>query len=415
MSTNGLPKDIQAKLTMTSTADEDKNQALSNLLLTSIFPLSVLHEEGIILNILSFVADVPFESSKSNARSPIDCHSTLTHVLPLVSKQFHSLVRQDDFWRAALLRLIDKEPYLWKEGLKRITFNCQCDEIRDKIRECKQHRRRDKRTRETELSEQQQQQIESQLSPQSAEPQCLKHSSIISTGDNQTDEDLLLDAAREAFSNNPPQHQTANTSGIYKCLYQSILNKHVRFQAPVFYMQSDLRLGDAYGLHFFEPRYRVLMAEVMSSFPAGARRGGQIQPLLPGIHPQQPDGSLQGMDDVKLSILNILEKNISILSNHHLPCFIHAHQSPLRRNTPAAIVQVRQCSIQPDGSADVLLEPIAYIYLESIWERPGTGGLLEARGMRMSKDASQAFEMWTGMSRFGRGDGRGREQQLPIP
>lgn len=29
--------------------------------------------------------------------------------------------------------------------------------------------------------------------------------------------------------------------------------------------------------------------------------------------------------------------------------------------------------------------------------------------------ASEAYERWSGMSHFGRGDGRGRGQQLPIP
>merc|ERR1712183_835803 len=180
------------------------------------------------------------------------------------------------------------------------------------------------------------------------------------------DEEILLEAACEAFLNFPRTHQTTTTSGIDKCLYQYLLNRHARFEAPVFFMSSSLRIGDTYGLHLFEPRYRLLIAEVMSSFPVGARSGGQIQPILPGIYPQQPNGSLKGMDDVKRSILNLLEQNISIMSNHHLPCFIHAHQSPLRRNTPAAIVQVRQCNIQQDGSADVILEPISYIYLESI-------------------------------------------------
>mmetsp|Transcript_24176 Transcript_24176/g.46293 ORF Transcript_24176/g.46293 Transcript_24176/m.46293 type:complete len:92 (+) Transcript_24176:83-358(+) len=74
--------------------------------------------------------------------------------------------------------------------------------------------------------------------------------------------------------------------------------------------------------------------------------------------------------------------------------FIHAHQAPLRRNVPATIVRVEQCAIQPDGSADVFMTPMAYIWLEEIWERPGTGGLVEARGVRMGMDSSESYECW---------------------
>lgn len=119
--------------------------------------------------------------------------------------------------------------------------------------------------------------------------------------------------------------------------------------------------------------------------------------------------------DIAHSLLDLLEKNNTLLQNHHSPTFIHAHQSPLRRNTPATIVQVQHCAIAPDGSADVLLYPLAYVWLEKIWERPGTGGLIEARGIRMGKEAADAHERWCGMAGFGMGDGRGRGQMLPIP
>ena len=105
----------------------------------------------------------------------------------------------------------------------------------------------------------------------------------------------------------------------------------------------------------------------------------------------------------------------SKIVQHHTPTFIHAHQSPLHPNTPATIVQVRHCQVEVDGRVDVLIEPIAYIWLEQIWTRPGTGGLIEARGVRMEKDTSDRYEMWCAMSAFGRGDGRGWGQMLPIP
>ena len=69
------------------------------------------------------------------------------------------------------------------------------------------------------------------------------------------------------------------------------------------------------------------------------------------------------------------------------------------------------------GHLERLLTVVAvgYIYIDQVWERPGTGHLLEASGVRMGFDACQAYEMWSNMSRYGMGDGRGIQNMLPIP
>jgi hypothetical protein len=118
---------------------------------------------------------------------------------------------------------------------------------------------------------------------------------------------------------------------------------------------------------------------------------------------------------LKVQLLNFLEQNESLIHQHQMPTFIHAHQSPLRPNTPATIVQIRHCQVSADGRADVLLKPIGYIWIEQLWERTGTGGLIEARGLRMEKEMGIGYERWCAMNAFGNGDGRGRGQMLPIP
>ncbi len=137
-------------------------------------------------------------------------------------------------------------------------------------------------------------------------------------------------------------------------------------------------LGVPYGLHFFEPRYHILISEVMAGYPVSARRGQQIRPYVPGISPSFSNSVSVMDDDIKSSVLDLVEKNESLLGENHLPMFIHAHQD-FRANCAATIVQVQICSISPNGSADVLLKPIAHIWIEKIWERPVTGGLYEAR------------------------------------
>ena len=417
--------ELRLKSTMLSDAEEEEDDD-SSIKNSTPSALSIFNED-ILLSILSYVADVPFEMTDSvygieseRRRAPTDSYSTLTHTLPLVSKQFYNLTSTHDlYWKAALLRLVKKEPNTWGEGLKRIIFDAKCDEIRDEIMERNRNRaaarggRRDKRTKNGQLN--------NEHPPQSVvgaeESKAPVASSVNSskTDNATTKEEELIEEACQAIQNHPPNHHTATSSGMYQCLYQSIFFRHMRYRAPMFCMRSTVKLGDAYGLHFFEPRYRLLISEVMANFPVQSRRGQRISPMIPRLFPpSQPLGAAND-GDIKASTLDLLEKNDSLLQDHHMPTFIHAHHPQLRKNVPATIVQVQLCAISPDGSADVLLKPIAYVWLEEIWERPGTGGLLEARGIRMGKEASDAYERWCGMMTYGSGDGRGRGQQLPIP
>lgn len=309
-----------------------------------------------------------------------------------------------------MLRLVDKEPSLWAEGMKRVVFDNKCEELRTEIMERNRppvRPRRDKRTKYAEINH--------AAAAQSVEES--KPGSNNNKSDNNaesTEEEKLLQEACTAIESNPPHYHTTSSSlsGKYQRLYNSVLSVHLRYQSVVFYMGSDIKLGRPYGLHLFEPRYRVLMAEVMAPYPVSARRGETIPPLLPGLFPPARGQVMDG--EMKVRLMNLLEESPNMLI-HSFPTFIHAHQSPLRRNSPATIVQVLKAEIQPDGSADVVLMPLGYIRLEEIWERPGTGGLVEARGIRMGKEASENYERWSSMSRFGMGDGRGWGNMLPIP
>lgn len=144
----------------------------------------------------------------------------------------------------------------------------------------------------------------------------------------------------------------------YRSIFRRIVETYIRFSGPVFYMTGIVRIGQAFGLHFFEPRYRLLIAEVMRDLPESARRG---EPIVPS-----PQGQL--------------------------PTFIYAHMSPLAPKTPACLVQVRNCMIHPDGSADVMLTPVAYVSLERVWARPNSGQLFQATCLRMGKSQSRQIE-----------------------
>ena len=135
----------------------------------------------------------------------------------------------------------------------------------------------------------------------------------------------------------------------YKAIYRRVVDTHVRCTAPVFFMTGHVRLGHTIQLHFFEPRYRLLIALTMDGWPESARRGAPIC------------ANRQG----------------------EWPTFLYAFKSELRPGAPACLVQVKQCLVYPDGTADVSLLVHAYVRLEQVWERPHSGRLFEATGFRM--------------------------------
>jgi hypothetical protein len=230
--------------------------------------------EDLMANIFSFVADVPFENPASSFKS------TLTHVLPLVSKDVRRITATDFFWKSALDRLAVKDPYLWRKGLE--SFLPQ----------------------DTPLSE-------SSLAQQVS---------------------VHLDT----------------TSFLH--IFQRLTSEYLRFTAPIFHMQGQVRIGHAFGLHFFEPRYRLLIRTVMEGHTANG------EPMVEG------------------------------------PMFIYAHTAPLAPTSVACVVQVQQCFIYEDGSADVTLVPTRYVWLERVRELPSTGRLYQGRCLRMGGVATRRME-----------------------
>eukprot|EP00586_Coscinodiscus_wailesii_P019512 CAMPEP_0172504622 /NCGR_PEP_ID=MMETSP1066-20121228/180404_1 /TAXON_ID=671091 /ORGANISM="Coscinodiscus wailesii, Strain CCMP2513" /LENGTH=210 /DNA_ID=CAMNT_0013280895 /DNA_START=575 /DNA_END=1207 /DNA_ORIENTATION=- len=127
-------------------------------------------------------------------------------------------------------------------------------------------------------------------------------------------------------------------------------------------MPGEARLNVEFGLHFFEPRYRLLIAEIMRPYPEDTKRG----------HPLSSSNDNGSRDEG--------------------PVFIYANHAPLAPESPACLVRVKQCFIHPNGRADVFLVPVAYVWLESVWERENTGGLCYATILRMGEKETQMLE-----------------------
>ena len=261
-----------------------------------MFPqFSQLTDELKIL-VLSFVADAPFEQTVAANGNASVRESSLTHTLPLVCQQFRSFCESDELWRAAIERQLKREPYLWEGGLNRIAA---ADDRQGTSGE------------------------DAKEAPESKQRQAPK--------------DLISKS-----------HAALGQSG-YKNLYRQILNHHIRFSGPVFMMPAPLKIGEPYELHFFEPRYRLMISEVMADQPDEAKRGGRIR------------------------------GNVTI---------VHAHRMPVAPTSPVMLVHVLRCFVYPDGRADVLLFPVAYAWIEKLWVRQNSGNLYYSQVMRMGKKES---------------------------
>lgn len=70
-----------------------------------------LLSDDILIEILSYVSNAPFENDYADPKS------TLTHILPFVSKQFRELCRADSLWLVSFQRLIGNNPNYWKYPL----------------------------------------------------------------------------------------------------------------------------------------------------------------------------------------------------------------------------------------------------------------------------------------------------------
>jgi len=260
-------------------------------------------QEELVVNILSFLANVPYEKS-SEAKN-----STLTHTFPLVSKHFNLICRQKDYlWSIPMERLMKNEEKLWGGAIKEF--------------------------------------IDSNPDDDNA-GQRGNHS---------------LQCACQLMQNMISSNAMDTKYGIHGELYRYILTNHIRYIAPVFYMPDEaIALNKPFGLHFFEPRYRRLITEVMAPYPEEFRNGRVIS-------------SENGITNP--------------------PTFIYGNRSPLKRGQAAIIVQVAQCLINDNGSADVFLIPLEHGRIEQVWEQVDYNDhLYLARLMKMRQGEQEEIEM----------------------
>jgi len=272
-----------------------------------------------IVSVLAFVGDAPFELPPSTGIRFEDGRSTMTNVLPRISKKIHSILKNSDYlWKLALERIVKNNPWPWENGLKQFILKNSSDPDM---------------TQQNERSCDENDDYPSRSS-------LLEESIRIITASEVNDQ--RGDSFRNDADDNLAHHR------IFKWIFKWI--KTMNITSPLFQMPGTVHLGSRFALHFFEPRFRLLIAEVMAPFPPTARQGKAISPKSSGA----------------------------------LPTFIYANCRHLQKGATVTIVRVINCYIFPDGTADVILEALTYAKIYQVWERPNSRGLCEASAFKLT-------------------------------
>lgn len=183
----------------------------------------------------------------------------------------------------------------------------------------------------------------------------------ISHGDELIETKELVEKACDVVRNEPAgAYQFDGALTAPERLFRHIVSCYLRFSSQAFIMPGEAIRGQEIILHFFEPRYRLLIREVMEGYTA------------------------DGEGNVSIAVGNEEQKPY--------PSFVYACHGTLAPRSPACIVELRRCVVLPDGRADVVLVPCAHVFIETVNERPNSGGLFDVRSIRMGKMASDAVE-----------------------
>jgi hypothetical protein len=245
-------------------------------------------------------------------------------VLPLVCKRFHTLCKADFFWRDAMERLIQKQPTIWIDGLidfivrqeYSLISSCSADSVISDME--------DFEGKTIVLQE--------------------KMQSTFRNRDHASMQALLNRAYDYAIKG--AQQLTQGCENVYELIFKSVLNYHVRLTLPIFMMRDpSVSIDSSVGLHLFEPRYRLMMSEVMLPYPRDRCFGVPC---------------------------NFLRK----------PRFVYAFRGSISQGSQVAIVEVEQCFTYPDYRADIVLTIKELARIEKSWVRPNSYGLYEARVLR---------------------------------
>jgi len=254
-----------------------------------------------------------------------DAEGTLTKNLPLVCRRFrHYCNRSESLWLSSLERLISSKPDSWGEGVRSILLSVRSIPLDVSIVE--QVYSGDSSFKVDLLQSMKQEDLRKLLQTvcKIATQQAFR---------NGAKNSYVRAGMGEGADSVNQQQRCCEVKLAYRCL----ITEHMMVKMPVFYMPSPLQLNQPIGLHFFEPRYRRLIAEVTVGRTSDELSGGQMK---------EP-----------------------------LPRFVFACNSPLAAGTNAFVVELHRCRLYINGRADVLVNPVRQVRLVKVEEQRGSDSL----------------------------------------
>jgi Lon protease-like protein len=132
-----------------------------------------------------------------------------------------------------------------------------------------------------------------------------------------------------------------------KVVFRQVLLHHKPIRLPVFSMFCPTAIGMEIDLRLFEPRYRLMINEVMTGRSDRERSG------FPMVAPR--------------------------------PRFVFANRSDTWSKNIVCVVEVYRCIFRRDGIADITIVPVHWAVLSELVQRPLSGGLMDGVVMRAPK------------------------------
>jgi hypothetical protein len=257
---------------------------------------------------------------------------TLTHVLPLVCKQFHVLCNESNvLWTESLERLLGFKNSrsrcdigssdLWEKGL--LSFiQSSGGAIGDE-------------TTSNDRSK--------GPSDESVHPEYERARKLISKAEHCFNRQNQSANTTDGSVKDYVAQETADAlleDGVSQEVFRQVLLYHKPVRLPVFTLSAPAAVGEELYFRLHEPRYRLLIADVMAGRSASERNG------YPVATPR--------------------------------PRFLFACKPNSLVRKVACLLEVRRCHIHRDGIADVVIVPISWVVMQDVVTRPQSGGLLDA-------------------------------------
>jgi hypothetical protein len=318
-------------------------------------------------HILSFVAVAPWETLLGSSaiahskrlqisESVATGSSTLTNVLPFVSRTFRSYCNSNVFWEAALQRAIYNSP-VWRVAVQRL-FDNQEGNV-DSNQKSQYH---DKwgtgtNTRMNDRDEWTNSSRRKRINKYQNTCRALHFLQDLSQNDLSS---VVQDSA----------NQDSNPNPISLILYKDILQQSIRVCCRVVISRMTTS-WNRYELVLSEPRYRTMMSQLLEE--SNKRHGSMPKVPKPVYFLQATAGTLASVQrpcDVKAHLVQILHYSVA---SENEPVWSTLSFSA----TPPLKVLLRKSIIH------VVVQRVADVRMERYWVQPQTKGLYQAQALRI--------------------------------